>query len=237
MLHTSRSLWFQALLLALLVASPGSLVLAGGGKDCKHTPPEVPPGPIGPLLRAVSILPAVHGLPKGADQMSLAALVALDDRNIVLLDGIEARRKGKSWVWDAVKGTADGGRRRRDELRTAGVRPHGCPESPDEWLSRIYRSVRSKSWDEVLLPSTFKLNPKAHSLVDEIEADMATCGRSRYLEILKRQLPALGVIPPEVWFVKVTYQVTGKSGQQVELGVVPVEGGWRVAHLRVICTR
>ncbi len=136
MLRIPCFLLLQTLLLAILLGLSGPVFAKGaqGKKDCKYSPPRVPPGPVGPLLRAVSILPAVHGLPKGTDQIALSALVALDDKNIVLLDGIEARKKGKRWVWDAVRATADGGRRRRDELRKVGVRPHKCPESPDKWL-------------------------------------------------------------------------------------------------------
>jgi hypothetical protein len=236
MLYAPRSRPLQVMLVAALLVLAGP-ALAGGKKDCKHSPPLVPAGPVGPLLRAVSILPAVHDLPKGTDQLTLSALVALDDKNIILLDGIEARKTGKSWVWDAVRSTADGGRKRRDELKKAGAKPHRCPDSPDEWLKKIYRSVRSKEWDEVLLSSTYKLNPKAHSLVDDIEADMKACGKSRYVEVLKRGLPRIGAIPPEVWFFLASWQVTGKAGQQVELGVVPTKDGWRIAHLRVICTK
>lgn len=236
MLRPSRSRLLQALILTTLLglAGPG---LAGDKKGCEHSPPRIPAGPVGPLLRAVSILPGVHDLPRATDQITLSALVALDDKNIILLDGIEARKQGKRWVWDAVRSTADGGRKRRDELKKAGVKPHECPDSPDPWLKTIYRNVRSKKWDEVLLASTYKRNPKAHSLVDDIEADMKACGKSRYVDVLKRGLPKLGAIPPEVWFFLVSWQVTGKTGQQVELGVVPVKGGWRVAHLRVICTK
>ncbi|MFH1530748.1 MAG: hypothetical protein ABIK09_08475 [Pseudomonadota bacterium] len=230
------ALLLQALLFSALPGLAGT-ALAQGDKGCKHTRPEVPPGPVGPLLRAVSILPAVHNLPKGADQVSLSALVALDDKNIILLDGIEARKEGKRWIWDGVRATADGGRRRQDELRKAGARPHGCPTSPDEWLKKIYRSVRGAKWDEVLLSSTYKLNPKAHSLVDDIEADMKACGKSRYVDILKNKLPVLGALAPEIWFAMVTWQITGTSGEQVELGIVPVDGGWRIAHLRIICTK
>jgi len=191
---------------------------------------------MGPLLRAAGLLPAVHDLPRGTDQVALSALVVLDEKNIVLLDGVEARKKGKTWIWDAVRATSHHGKRRRDELRKAGVRPHAGAESPDRWLHKIYRPVRSKKWDQVLLPSTYKRNPGAHSLVDDIEADMKVCGRKRYVDVLKRRLPDIGPIPPEVWFVLVTYQITGRRGRQVELGIVPVEGGWRVAQLRVICT-
>jgi hypothetical protein len=236
MLRTPRLRLLQALVLVALLglAAPG---LAKGKKGCKHSPPKVPAGPVGPLLRAVSILPAVHDLPKGTDQITLSALVALDDKNIVLLDGIEARKSGKRWVWDKVRSTAEGGRRRRDELKKAGAKPHKCPDSPDKWLSKIYRSVRSKKWDEVLLSSTYKRNPKAHSIVDDIEADMKACGKSRYVDILKHKLASFGSIPPEVLFFMASWQVTGRSGQQVELGVVPVKNGWRIAHLRVICTK
>jgi len=194
------------------------------------------PGPLGPLLQAAALLPAVHDLPRGTDQVSLSALVVLSEKNIVILDGVEARKKGKTWVWDAVRATSYRGKRRRDELRKAGVRPHQGPESPDRWLHKIYRPVRSKKWNQVLLPSTFKRNPEAHSLVDDIEADMSVCGKKRYVEVLKRRLPDIGPIPPEVWFVLVTYQITGRRGRQVELGIVPVEDGWRLAQLRVICT-
>ena len=220
----------------VLLASVTVTAVAEDEKGCKHSSPEVPPGPVGPLLRAVALLPTVHGLPKGTDQVTLSALIALDDKNIVLLDGVEARKKGKHWIWDGVKATADGGQRRRDELRKAGAHPHRCPDSPDKWLSTIYRSVRSKKWDEVLLSSTYERDPKAHSLVDDIEADMKVCGKSRYVDILKHKLPDIGAMVPEVWFVMVSHQVTGKTGQQVELGVVPVKDGWRIAHLRVICT-
>jgi len=236
MLRISTTTLLQVLVFAALFSFAGA-TLAKGEKGCKHMAPEIPLGPVGPLLRAVSILPAVHHLPKGTDQVSFSALVALDDKNIILLDGLEARKKGKGWIWDSVRATADGGRRRRDELRKAGARPHSCPDSPDAWLKKIYRSVRGKKWDEVLLSSTYKRNPEAHSLVDDIEADMKACGKSRYVDILKHKLPDLGTIAPEIWFAMVTWQVTGKSGEQVELGVVPVEGGWRVAHLRVICTK
>ncbi len=223
----------------LIVALLGLAVPAAAKekKGCAHKPSPVPPGPMAPLLSAVAALPAVHDLPRGTDQVSLSALVALDDKNIVLLDGVEARKKGRTWTWDAVRATADGGRKRRDELRKAGARPHACPDSPDKWLRKIYRSIRSKKWDEVLLPSTHKRNPKAHSLVDDIEADLKVCGKTRYLDTLKHRLPTIGAIPPEVLFFLVTYQVTGKDGLQVELGIIPVEDGWRVAHLRMICTK
>jgi hypothetical protein len=203
--------------------------------SCKARNITISPGPAGPLLQAVGYLPSPHRFPKGTDQVVLSALVQLGRKTAVLFDPIELRKKGKGWILDRIQAEDQRGAARIKQLHRVGVRPHPCPDSPDKFLSGIHRQIRKGTWEKVLLHSTWRWNPGAHSLVDDIAADMKLCGKKRYMRNLKK-LPRFGEIKPETWFVLLKYQITGDShGTQVELGLVPVDGSWRIAHLRMIC--
>lgn len=187
------------------------------------------------LIQALSFLPELQDLPKGADRIWLTVLVKLSSKESVLLEDMALELQNGDWVWTGLKAGENQSGKRLSELEKAGVKPDPCPSSPDRFLGEIRGNVKDKKWENMLLASTWKRNPASHSLVDDILEDRKACGRSAYDDELKR-IPKLGELQPNVWLVVLKYEVTGKKhGRRVEIGLVPTTEGWRVAHLRIIC--
>lgn len=191
----------------------------------------------GLYFHAFSQLPSFGELPKEVVSLTLSGLVKVQ-QEAVLFDGLVFLRKKKDWVMEGIKGLSNGGATRLAALSEAGVVPHDCAEDPAALLKRLPAAVREGRWDEVLLDSTWKLDPDAKSLVDEINADLKACGKKRYVENLGR-LPKPGLMAPSLWFLLMKVELSAASGADfVELGLVPVkDSGFRVASLRVVCTR
>jgi hypothetical protein len=186
-------------------------------------------------FRALTQLPDLHAFPKDTRRWTVSALVKTG-KDAVLVDGLSFRRKGEAWIWDGMKAMSSGGATRIAALSEAGVSPDTCASSPDKWLVGLGALVKREEWDELLLDSTWKRNPEAHSLVDQIKTDLKACGRERYLANLAR-LPKFGLLSPSLWFLLLKVETGGdKRADYVELGLVPVKDQFRVASLRVVCT-
>jgi hypothetical protein len=194
-------------------------------------------GDEGPTVyfRALAQLPDLHAFPKDTRRWTVSALVKVG-KDAVLVDGLSFRRKGDSWVWDGMKALSSGGATRIAALSEAGVVTDTCARSPDKWLVSLGGLVKRESWEELLLDSTWKRNPEAHSLVDQIRTDLKACGKERYLANLGR-LPKFGLVSPALWFLLLKVETgSDKRADYVELGLVPVKDQFRLASLRVVCT-
>lgn len=181
-------------------------------------------------------MPDIARFPRNVREVRLA-IVAHRKKSLLFLDSCMAQEKRGQWQVSKCNAVALDDKQFLAKLVKAGTDTSSAASSLAD-LQSFLKKVRKTAKQDQLLPLLLEAsveNKDAYRLLDDIEADLKTCGRKRYFRILGG-LPQAKFLGTNVVVIDLGYTVEkGKSSYKIKVSLAKTGKGWRIGGLQLKC--
>jgi hypothetical protein len=165
------------------------------------------------------------------------SIVAHRKKSLLFLDSCMAKEKRGQWQVSKCNAVALDDKQFLARLVKAGTDTTSSTSSLRD-LQAFLKKIRKSAKQDHLLPLLLEAsveNKEAYRLLDDVEADIKSCGAKRYFKALGG-LPKAKYLGSNVVVIDLGYTVEkGKSSYKIKLSLAKTGKGWRIGGLQLKC--